>query len=124
MSLASDVRDVDYRNTNSFENAQRFGVEMLSSSVTRANVDEIITGLVPGAPLGALIDIGNTILFRANPHFRYFEATQHGYGLLIFTKENVTGEFWYTPVNEPTGSQTMAKRLVCLKGSNQWVDAE
>jgi hypothetical protein len=120
MSLASDVRDIDQTNVNTLLTAERFGVEMLSSSVSRANVDEIIDSYVPSSFVGPAVNVVHTIMYRANPHFKYFEVTEHGYGILHFSRGNVTGQFWHTPVLEPSPKQWLAKQLVCLADTNEW----
>jgi hypothetical protein len=120
MSLASDVRDVDYQDYSSFTTAERFGVEMLSSSVTRANVDEVLRGIVPAGFIPLAVQTAQAIMYRANPHFKYFEVTEHGYGLLTFSNTNVTADFLYTRITSAHGQEYLGRRFITLKGSNVW----
>jgi len=122
MSLAADVRDIDHTDASSVHTAERFGVEMLSSSVSRANVDEIVASYVPRTFVPAAVNVVQTIMYRANPHFRYYEVTEHGYGVLLFSQSNVTGQYWHTPVLEKTSEQWLAKKVVCPLNSNRWID--
>ena len=120
MSLASDVRNINASVASSVYTAERFGVEMLSSSVSRANIDEILSGYLPAGFIPPAVSVVETIMYRANPHFRYFEVTEHGYGLLYVSAENVTGQFWHTPVLQDTNEQWLAKNLVCMRNENKW----
>ena len=122
MSLAADVRDIDHTDASSVNTAERFGVEMLSSSISRANVDEIVASYIPRTFIPAAVNIVHTIMYRANPHFRYYEVTGHGYGVLIFFEQNVTGQYWHTPILEKTSEQWMAKQVVCPLNENRWID--
>lgn len=121
MSLGADVRDVDVADVNTLYTGERFGVEILSSSVTRSNVDEVLNQYLPSGFVEVAVLLAHTVMYRANPHFRYFQATEHGYGLLTFGITNVTAEFWHTPVVVDSNVQWLARKLICMKGSNAWV---
>lgn len=121
MSLAADVRAVDPLVYDSLAYGERFGVEMLSSSVSRNNLDEIVAYYgMPAGFIPAAIDLATLMLMQFNPHFRYFDSTEHGYGLLYFTPQNVTAEFWHTPISTASNELWLAKRLVCELGENKW----
>ena len=121
MSLASDVRDTVVSDPSSLLTGELYGVEMLASSVTRANVDEILVGFVPSFLLAIGLKLVANVVYLANPHFKYFEGTEHGYGVLNFYADNITGEFWHTKVTEASPTQWLARKLVCPKNKNQWV---
>lgn len=71
--------------------SQPVGVEFLPTSVSRGNLDEVISGFLSGIVKGL---VEKTVRFF-NPHIRYFETEKHGYGLVDLKDERAHCEFWY-----------------------------
>ncbi|KAH9260738.1 hypothetical protein BASA81_001205 [Batrachochytrium salamandrivorans] len=121
MSMAGNVRRVDPADFTSLAQGKRLGVEVLSSSVSRSNIDEIVryygvpSGLIPFASL-----LATRVLLQVNPHFEYFEPTEHGYAVLEFAPDTITAEFWHTPTAVESTQQWLASKLVCYSGENMW----
>jgi len=79
---------------------KRYGVEFLPTSGTSPNIDERIE-LVLGWDARASImnkwitDVIEWLTLRSNPHFRFFNGRDHGYGILRMSKEKVVAEVYY-----------------------------
>lgn len=88
-------------------NDKHVGVEFLPSSVSRGNLDEEIRGFFYQI-------IGPTfekIIKSLNNDTVYLESTQNGYGIVDITPERAVFEFWHTPIDEITDSQSFAMSL-------------
>lgn len=66
-------------------------VEFQPTSITRVNLDEKTKGLLPASVIAGLTQLSTQL----NPHHRYEDLVQHGYGILDLRSEKATGEFWY-----------------------------
>lgn len=103
MSFASDL----------WHRGERVANEFLPSSISRGNFNETIRGFFSGA-----IGSGFEKIIRVmNPHFRYFNAIDHGYGLLHLDDDKAQFEFWYTPIKEPSSKQDCGKIMQIASGS-------
>ncbi len=91
------------------------GVEFLPSSVTRGNLDEQVGGIFEKIAKGAF----ETVLKSFNPHVRYFESTQHGFGILDLSGDGATMEFWYVPHDEQSQDQLMARAVYTQSASQK-----
>lgn len=93
---------------------QSVGVEFLPSSISRGNIDEQI-----GATPGTLASIAASVaLGVANPHIRYADTREHGYGIVHISDAETLFEFWYTPILYQTRYQWLGASLVCKSGHN------
>lgn len=92
------------------------GGDFCPSSVSRGGIDETL-GFYPAPDLKGLI---NNTIKDLNPHFRYFNGFDHGYGLLDIRPGKTTGEFWSSPILRPTGEERFLKALVMYDGDNHW----
>ncbi|MGB1205547.1 MAG: alkaline phosphatase D family protein [Chitinophagales bacterium] len=89
------------------------GVEILPTSISRGNIDEL------GLPI-SLAENAVNLSMEANPHHVYEELTSHGYGILNIEADSVRAEFWYSPILEISNEEVLAKSLVVLDGENHW----
>lgn len=89
------------------------GVEFLPTSISRGNFDE--QGLSV-----ALAEAAVSISMQVNPHHVYMEVIQHGYGVLNINKDSITAEFWYSPILQPTTTETLGQQLVVVDGEGHW----
>lgn len=89
------------------------GVEFLPTSIARGNFDEM--GLDPGL-VGAAVFLSKSV----NPHHVYMELVQHGYGVLNISKDSITAEFWYSPILQVSGTETLGQQLVVHDGAGHW----
>jgi alkaline phosphatase D len=90
-------------------------VEILPSSVTRGNLDEQIQGI-----LGSIAKGGFTAAVKIfNPHIRYFESTNHGYGIIDLKEDGATLEFWSLPHEELSQDQVMTRALHVANGQQR-----
>ena len=55
-----------------------------------------------------------------NPHYRFVDLTQHGYGLLEVTPQSVRAQIWYSEILARSDEETMAAELEVLAGENHW----
>ena len=132
MSLAADVIDfeeVDKRTLYSYDpyssdTNKRYGVEFLPTSGSRGNLNEKaeeITGLSVSDPLNQFASsVANFVVEISNPHFRYFEGTQHGYGVVKVTTQALTAEFWYTDVLTQNAPSERKKSMRLPNNLNRW----
>lgn len=96
-------------------------VEFVCTSVTSEGLEGILNGAVPG--LGTVVETAPelaSVLLAANPHMRYVEATRRGYMILDITRENITGEWFYTSdVSDPDNrSEEFATGYQVSAGTN------
>lgn len=105
ISLAQDLIDSDNPSV---------GVELLPTSITRGNFDE---RLGPNPELYAYLAEETLAL---NPHHRYLELTQHGYGIVDVTPERVVGQIWVSDILSSTLSETLAIELSVERDSGTW----
>jgi alkaline phosphatase D len=111
-SFACDL-PIDYGSYNAATGAGSVAVEFLPTSITRGNFDEAgITGF--------LAQLVAAAISAANPHHVYAELTSHGYGILDIRPDTVTAEFWYSPILQPTTTESFATGYRCLAGENHW----
>jgi len=89
MDLCENPFNPTYYDKNTGSKA--VGVEFQPASVTRVNLDEKVKDVLPGN----VIDWLTQTSVQINPHHRYTNLVQHGYGLLDLRSDKATGEFWY-----------------------------
>ena len=97
----------------------RAGVEVLPSSISRGNFDEQLQG----DPLGIIEFVLEDTASR-NPHHRYVELTEHGYGVFNLSLHQISAEFWYSPIYALSGDEVLGSRLISKRGDNQWSEVE
>lgn len=76
---------------NRYTGDKSVAVEFQPTSITRVNLDEKTKGLLPPALINSITE--NSL--QINPHHRYADLVQHGYGILDLRNDKATGEFWY-----------------------------
>ena len=96
------------------------GVELLAAGITRGNVDESACMGPCGPGSVALFENLRTLLAGMNPHSRFFDLTQHGYGVLEVTEAGVTAELWYSPILAPSDEETLGVTLFTARGAHRW----
>lgn len=92
------------------------GVEMLPTSISRGNFDEM--------GFGFAVPIVMPILGAANPQHVKMELTLHGYGILDIKPDAVIGEVWYSDIMGITTQETFGGGFTCLEGTNHWNRSE
>lgn len=88
------------------------GVEFISSSVTRGNMDE--------AGFGAFVELAIPASNNINPHHQYVNFIDHGYGLLTINSDSISAEYHYCPKLEISSQDSLGKTMVVLDGDNHW----
>ena len=91
-------------------------VEFLPTSVSRGNIDEEIKGFF-GKIAGSA---AQKLLPALNPHIKYTENTENGYGIVDLNPGRARAEFWYTPILRRSSEQTLAKAMECPSGAAKW----
>jgi len=89
------------------------GVEFIPTSISRGNFDE---AGVPAFVVPTFEGISQGI----NPHHRYAEFVQHGYGILNIDHDSIVAEWWYVPILQQTGEQTLAHSMTVGDRQNRW----
>lgn len=115
ISMAMDlaIDPFDSLRYNSVTGTGAVGVEFLPTSISRGNFDE--QGLS-----AALAEAAVSISLQVNPHHVYMEVVQHGYGVLSINKDSITAEYWYSPILQPSTTETLGQQLVVLDGEGHW----
>lgn len=113
LDLTTDPKGTDgiYDTTNG---NGAVGMEMLGGSISRGNLDEatnVNSSVVDAIEAGALI---------GNPNYRVVNMVDHGYGLLTFRPDSVTGEFYLSEILSQTNIETFGGGLVAYNGENHW----
>ncbi|CAE7702970.1 phoD, partial [Symbiodinium pilosum] len=100
-SYIADVFHFDYQGQDLLSyhpgtsSPERFGVEFMPGSGSRGNMDEKAYELLgvlfrPPSLLSRLMSrVVDYVMLSANPHVRHFEGSDHGYGLLRITPQQV-----------------------------------
>jgi len=106
------------------KDVKRYGVEMLPCSGTRGNLDEMIGSFLPMChPKYALSRLSSflshAVITMMNPHFRYFNGDDHGYGLVKVTRSQVETTFYHFPILKVT-NEFKTKTMVVRHGENKW----
>lgn len=91
------------------------GVEFLPTSVSRGNLDETIHGFI--GKVASTLAPGLVKTF--NPHIKYFEASQHGYGIVDIRAGVSRCEYWYCPIEEQSDQEKLGKSLQVLDGNGR-----
>lgn len=87
-------------------------VEMLPTSISRGNFDEM--------GFGWAVPIVQPILMTANPNYYFTELTKHGYGILDIRTDSCVGEVWYSDILNLTTSESFGRGYVVHKNENHW----
>jgi hypothetical protein len=95
------------------------GAEFVPGSISRGNLDETLAGL--GIPTSAAFgDFVESLIRFLNPHNVYMDFVNHGYGILDFRPEKVTGEFWFSPILNVAATEQFDASFTCFEGTNRW----
>lgn len=96
------------------------GVELLATGFTRGNFDESLCNGPCGAASDRIFDNIRNMLMTLNPHARFFELLDHGYGIVELTPEALTAEVWYTDILTPGAPEMQGVTLMAERGANRW----
>jgi len=66
--------------------------------------------------------LADVLILKANPHFRHFEGSSHGYGTLDITRQAVTAQFLYFPIKSIANEPVLGKTLYVKDKQNRWED--
>jgi alkaline phosphatase D len=108
---------------NPLTGGQSVGVELLPSSLTRENFDEILAAEGGGKPNSAYYSAAETLAIAsraANIHHKYSNFSDHGYALIDITPERIIGEFWVSEKIEVQSTETMMRSHTCEANSGVW----
>ena len=113
--LAMDVpiHPLDSLQYNGETGEGSIGVEMMGGSITRGNFDEA------GYPIGLADGLVN-LSFTLNPHHRYAELVEHGYGLLEINIDSMIGQTWYSRKDSIVMEETLGFEGIVRSGCNRW----
>lgn len=115
MSFCMDV-SLDPRNGSVYDPETGSGAvatEFIPTSVSRGNFDE------SGVPF-ELQTIVQEISNGINPHHRFVNFYDHGYGLLNITPDSIAAEIRYCDKLVVTDDETLGVRMLMMDGENRW----
>ena len=114
-SMATDIAafplDTNYYDPET--RAGSIGVEFMASSITRGNLDEM-------GYEEALADFLINLSMDINPHQRYLELINHGYGILNIHPNYCSAEIWFSDKYQVTDEEEMDVRLYVAEDRNHW----
>lgn len=122
-TIATDVVADPLEEGNPYDPATGIGsvgVELLAAGFTRGNFDESLCSGPCGAASDRIFDNIRKMLLNLNPHARFFELLDHGYGVVELTPDVVTAEVWYTDILTPGAPETLGVTLRADRGANRW----
>jgi alkaline phosphatase D len=90
-----------------------WAVEFMPPSITRGNMDE--SGISSSA--SDLLTSGD---YFANPQHVYAEFFSHGYGIIDIKPDSIIAELWYSPILQPSMTETFHKGFVVRNNENYW----
>ncbi len=114
-SMAMDIplNPLDSTDYNPETGEGSIGIEMMGGSITRGNLDE--NGYDSG-----LADLMVSLSMSLNPHHKYEELVEHGYGLLKIRPDTTYGQFWHSDILSFVNQENLGKELFCVNGTNHW----
>ena len=101
---------------NGYTGDKAVAVEFQPASITRVNLDEKTKNILPPS----FVDWLTQISVQINPHHRYTDLVQHGYGILDLRNEKAIGEFWYCNKLIPDATQKMDAAYEVFDTINHW----
>lgn len=115
VSIAAEVAidPNDSINYNKETGDGSYAVEFMPTSIGRGNFDE--RGF-SGPLLNIVYDVSNTF----NPHHRYIDIIEHGYGILHLKKDSSIAQFWYQDILSVNEIETLGKQMTVMNNENKW----
>jgi alkaline phosphatase D len=115
VSIAAEVAidPIDSINYNAETGDGSYAVEFMPTSIGRGNFDE--RGF-SATFLNVVYDVSNA----SNPHHRYLEVTEHGYGILHLKKDSSLAQFWYQDILSVTEEERLGKQMTVMNNENKW----
>lgn len=115
VSIAAEVAidPNDSINYNKETGDGSYAVEFMPTSIGRGNFDE--RGF-SGPLLNIVYDVSNAF----NPHHRYIDIIEHGYGILHLKKDSSIAQFWYQDILSVTEIETLGKQMTVMNNENKW----
>ena len=131
-SYLADVFRFDYLGKDLFSyspqaSVERYGVEFMPGSGSRGNMDEKAGELLgrffkPPSYLSRLVGrVIDYVLLSANPQFRHFEGSEHGYGLLKIARQKVQASWARFDVLRVANGFTRVSGMHVNAGDNKWL---
>lgn len=115
VSIAAEVAidPIDSINYNAETGDGSYAVEFMPTSIGRGNFDE--RGFSSN-----LLDVVYDVSNASNPHHRYLEVTEHGYGVLHLKKDSSLAQFWYQDILSVTEEERLGKQMTVMNNENKW----
>ena len=125
----------NYENNKSLNYYKRYGGEILPCSGTRGNVDELFGSALPNISLWffenilkppsflwtyILSPILDRLILWCNRHYRFFDGSNHGYGIATFSDMHVKTTIYFFNILKITDEFSTSSTMTMKKGSNQW----
>jgi alkaline phosphatase D len=103
------------------ETTEPVGAEFLPTSISRGNFDETLcAGLCESDFQKNLLAGVKEQLLAVNPHNVYLQLTEHGYGIVDVTSDQITAEYWYSVIRELSDEESLGQTLILEKGADRW----
>jgi alkaline phosphatase D len=89
------------------------GVELLPTSISRGNFDEL------GLP-SFLLELLYPVNYQGNPHHQFVELTKHGYGIWRLEPDSAVAQIWYSDILAASSTETLGMEKVVYDGANHY----
>jgi len=116
VSMAADLtRDPTGTNGeyNPLTGEGALGVELLPTSISRGNFDEL------GLPQ-LLLDALYSLSAQENPHHLYEELVEHGYGIWHLQRDSAIAQIWYNDILQQTNNEELGAEYIVYDGVNHY----
>ena len=107
------IDPLDGQNYNGNTGEGSVCVEYLPSGISSPNINE------RGVPTG-LQGLLRGIAYAANPHQRWLEFMDNGYGIIHIRPDSIEAETWLLDCQSVNNNQDLKKRHVLLDRANHW----
>lgn len=90
------------------------GVEFAPTSMGRGGADDQIAGIMPiGSPaVVSATRVAEQALLGLNQPVQYMEWADHGYGIIHYTRESATFEYWFQNKYAATGPDVLGHQMI------------
>lgn len=96
-------------------------VEFATPSITSANFDENIGGLLAQIfqqQINTELTIGEVGIGNPNPHLKYAQLINHGYFILDIQAEQAQADWYYSEILQPSSTETYGEGWLTNDGAN------
>lgn len=88
--------------------------------MSRSNLDERMRREFGDWVVPPVKFLFESAFYISNPHFRFFESVEHGYGIVVITPQKTTFQWRWVRHDIPLARSTLAKTMSVNKDANRF----